>query len=124
MTTRLLFGAFLILHGLIHLSWVTPQPSDPRYPFDVTHSKLIRGARPEMLRSTGSALAVLATGQFAAAGIALIALPGLPMLWRMLAVVACLDSLVLIAVFWHRWLALGPLIDAGILAAAMMGWPS
>src|ERR687893_486964 len=77
---RLVTGAFLILHGLIHLgAVVAPRP-------------------------VGIALFVLATVGFVLAG--LVELIGLGA-WRVLAAASALDSLLLLILFWHRLFEVG-----------------
>ncbi|MBE0476029.1 MAG: hypothetical protein IBX62_02900 [Coriobacteriia bacterium] len=121
---RSLFGAFVILHGLIHLAWVTPGPDDPAYPFDLTRSPLLPRSEPSVLVAAGRTLVAVTVLAFTAAGLGLLGVPGAAAAWRVAAAAGALGSLALTALFWHRWFVAVPVLDAGILAAALSGWPS
>lgn len=122
---RLVTGVFLILHGLTHLgAAVAPRPGatrDKLWAIFTTDSWLLRGVRPQAMRSVGIASFVLATVGFVLAGLA--ELIGLGV-WRVLAVISALDSLVLVVLFWHPYLLAGVLLNASILAALLWAkWP-
>jgi hypothetical protein len=122
---RLVTGAFLILHGLIHLgAAVTPRPGASReglWAFFRTNAWLPRGQGPQAMSPVGIALFVLATVGFVLAG--LVELIGLGA-WRVLAVASALDSLLLLILFWHRLLEVGVLLNVAILVALLWArWP-
>jgi hypothetical protein len=123
---RLVTGAFLILHGLVHLgAAVGPRPGASRewlWAFFTTGSWLQRGQGPQAVRPVGGiALFVLATVGFVLAG--LVELIGLGA-WRVLAVGSALDSLLLLILSWHRLLEVGVLLNVAILVALLWArWP-
>jgi hypothetical protein len=121
---RLVTGAFLILHGLIHLGAVAPRPGASReglWAFFTTDSRLLRGQGPQEMRPVGIALFVLATVGFVLAG--LVELIGLGA-WRVLAAASALDSLLLLILYWHRLLEVGVLLNVAILVALLWArWP-
>lgn len=122
---RLVTGVFLILHGLTHLgAAVAPRPGATReelWAFFTTDSWLLRGLGEQAMRSVGIALFVFATAGFVFAG--LTELIGLGV-WRVLAVISALDSLLLLVLFWHPLLLVGVLLNASILAALLWAnWP-
>jgi hypothetical protein len=122
---RLVTGAFLILHGLTHLgAAVAPRPGATReelWAFFTSESWLLRGLGPQAMRSVGIALFVFATVGFDLAGLA--ELLGLGV-WRVLAVISALDSLLLLVLFWHPLLAVGVLLNVAILIALLWAkWP-
>jgi hypothetical protein len=117
------FGAFLILHGLIHLTWIAPRPDDPNYPFDITSSPLIPGASAGTLKGVGMALSIGAAVLFVVAGLGVLGLIGLKAVWAGAAVAAAVLSAILIALFWRSWFVAGLILDAAIVVAVFMGWP-
>jgi hypothetical protein len=122
---RLVTGAFLILHGLIHLgAAVAPRPGASQEglrSFFTTDSRLLRGQEPQAMSPVVIALFVLATVGFVLAG--LVELIGLGA-WRVLAIASALDSLLLLILYWHRLLEVGVLLNVAILVALLwVGWP-
>jgi hypothetical protein len=122
---RLVTGAFLILHGLIHLgAAVAARPGVSReglWAFFTTDSRLLRGQGPQVTRPVGIALLVLASVGFVLAGLA--ELLGLGA-WRVVAAASALDSLLLLILFWHRLLEVGVFLNVAILVALLWaGWP-
>jgi hypothetical protein len=121
----LVTGAFLILHGLIHLgAAVAPRPGASQeglWSFFTTDSRLLRGQGPQAMSPVVIALFVLATVGFVLAG--LVELIGLEA-WRVLAIASALDSLLLLILYWHRLLEVGVLLNVAILVALLWaGWP-
>ncbi|MFC1998522.1 hypothetical protein ACFLVR_02630 [Chloroflexota bacterium] len=56
------------------------------------------------------------------AGIAVFASQGW---WRPLAIAMAVVSIVLLALFWHKWLVVGPVLDMAILVSLIFfKWPS
>jgi hypothetical protein len=97
-TWRLLIGAFLIAHGLIHTAYGTPPPppGPVKWPFDLSHSWLLSnlGVGSDILRSLGTVLWLATALAFAAAGLGVFGLPGLHTWWRTIALLASAFSLV------------------------------
>ena len=122
---RLVTGAFLILHGLIHLgAAVAARPGASReglWAFFTTDSWLLGGQGPQVRRPVGIALFVLASVGFVLAGLA--ELLGLGA-WRVVAVASALDSLLLLILYWHRLLEVVVLLNVAILVALLWArWP-
>ena len=66
-------------------------------------------------RALGTLLWILAAAGFTLAGLGFLGVPVLQNAWQSLAITASITSLLLLALFWHWWLALGIVIDAAIL---------
>jgi hypothetical protein len=134
-TAVVLFGAFLIAHGLVHISltWVpVPAPGAARTPFfpawwretiDPAWPAARLGLPPRGVRLLGSALWVLLLAGYVLAGVLLIFFPAQTALWQGLTCAASLLSLAFLALYWHPWLLVGVLIDVGLLAAVWLRWP-
>jgi hypothetical protein len=118
-----LFGLFLVVHGLIHLSWIAPKPDDPSYPFRLSDPAVFKRADPRTIAGIGAVLVVVSTLAFVVAGLGVWDVAGLQSVWRAAAVLGAVLSLVVVATFWHRWFLAGPLLDLAIIAAAVVGWP-
>ena len=118
-----LFGLVLVVHGLVHLTWVAPKPDDPSYPFRLTQSALFRKADPKTLAGLGAFLVLVSTTSFLIAGLGVWGVPGFADVWRIAAIVGSTISLVVVATFWHRWFLVGPILDVAIILAAIVGWP-
>ena len=110
----LLIGLFLIGHGLIHASYLTPKPDDPKYPFDFTKS-WFANILGSFAKPVGITLATLAIFAFVLAGLGVLGFPGLAEIWRLLLGVGAISSLLLLILFWHSWLVLGLIIDTVLL---------
>jgi hypothetical protein len=69
---RILFGLFLMAHGLIHASYLTRTPSGagPSWPFDLSRSALLGALGEPTLRILGTGLAAATIATFLLAGIA------------------------------------------------------
>lgn len=114
--TRVILGAFLVAHGLVHLLYVTPGPKDdPAHPFVPGSRWIVRavGIAPGTAKAVAGAMAVLSAVLFAVAGIAALADASM---WQPTAVVASVCSLVLMLLFFHPWLLIGIAIDVAIIA--------
>jgi hypothetical protein len=123
--TTVIVVAFLAAHGLLHLAIWLPRPErdpDRPPPFELDHSALltVTAAPVETIHriAVGAAVAVATAYLLAAVVIGVEA----PMAVAVTAVAATL-GLVQKALFFHPWLSLGVLIDAGVLAGALTGWP-
>jgi hypothetical protein len=101
---KIALGLFLAAHGLIHLGYVTPAPTDdPRYPFNLSKSWLITGVGLDepVVRSIGVALSVLTVVGFTLTGLAAIGIIVPQAWWLPLAVASSIASLLLLLLFWH-----------------------
>ena len=121
----LVTGVFLILHGLTHLGTaVAPRPDSARealWGFFTTDSWLLKGFGQQAMRSVGIALFVLATVGFTLAGLGELVGWGL---WRALAVISAVDSLLLLVFFWHPYLIVGVVLNLAILVFLLWAqWP-
>ena len=133
---RILIAIFLIAHGLVHYSLATvpvPAPGALRTPFfpawwrtavDPLWPILRAGINPETARTVGWVLWVVQLICFSLAGLGLLGIPGLSVVWRGLALFGAASSLFLLGLFWHPWLVVGVLIDLAIIAGYIWNWPS
>jgi hypothetical protein len=122
---RILFGLFLMAHGLIHASYLTPAPSGagPSWPFDLGRSALLGALGEPTLRVLGTGLAAVTIATFLLAGVAFLWL-GMGDGWVALAIAGSVASLLLLVIFWHPWLALGVAIDLALLwLLGVARWP-
>jgi hypothetical protein len=120
---RIVFGVFLIAHGLIHVLWFVPTPDDPKWPFTIARSPLLPWLSAKWLRVKAIALVALIIGGYMLAALGVFGVPGLSQIWGTAAIVASALSIVATAIFWNRQLIWGPLIDIAIIAAVVVGWP-
>jgi hypothetical protein len=118
---RLMLGLFLVAHGLVHLAvWALPTGGTDQ-PFDPHRSWLLGGLGKGPDHWISTALAITAAAFFIAAGYGLV---GQHQVWRLLAVVAAMVSLVLIATFFNPWLVVGLGLEVAILTALLWAdWP-
>jgi hypothetical protein len=125
MIPRLLFAGFLLAHGAIHASFLSPRPpataGGPAWPFELARSWVLTplGVQPETARLLGMALVAATVGAFALAALA--ATGPLPAeLWGPTTAVGAVASLALLVLFFHPWLVLGLAIDLGLLWAVFV----
>lgn len=117
----IVFGLFLIAHGLIHASYASPvpppKPGAPAWPFVLTRSWILTplGLNATMTRAVGTGLWILTVAGYALAGLGFLGVPGLSNGWQPLTIAASITSLGLIVLFWHVWLVLGIVIDVSLL---------
>ena len=117
---RVVLGALLAAHGLVHLLWFAPN-EDPAWPFRLDRSWLVSGA-------TGKAVAValvsLTVAGFALLGLAVWGVPGLASIWPGLAIGAAIASLAALVLFWDRQLLWGVAIDVALIVVSLWrpGW--
>lgn len=117
------FGVFLLLHGVIHLGWVTPKPADPNYPFVTSSSRLLPFIPEKVLGPLAAVLVTLIVVSFTLAALGMFGVPVLSQIWRLPATIGAVLSIVMCVVFWHPWFIMGPVLDVAILVAVVMGWP-
>lgn len=124
---KVALAVFLIVHGLVHaILAAAPSPNDPdakpnSFFTAADRSSLLSqlGLDAAVIRWAGIILVALTTLGFILVGLGILGVPGLSTVWRMLAVVSSCVSLLLLTLFWHRWLVVGVLIDIGILIAIL-----
>jgi hypothetical protein len=129
---KILIALFLIAHGLVHAGIAAgPIPDDPdskpgAFFTSPERSWLLPkvGLSAAATKWIGLILVALATLGFVLAGLGVFGVPGLDEIWRTLAVVSAVMSLLLLILFWHLWLIAGVLLDIGILIALLwLEWP-
>lgn len=116
---KIFIGALLIAHGLVHTALAAaPNPADPEaqpLAFFTTPGRSWLFSRtnlnPAAVKWIGLVLVGLATLGFILAGIGILTSGGLNSIWRASAVFSSTISLLLLILFWHRWLPVGILID-------------
>ena len=130
---KIIIGLFLIAHGLVHVGLaVAPDPNEseskPGAFFTAPQRSWLLpqlGLKPVAIRWIGILLVVFTTLGFVLAGLGVFGVPGLAELWRTIAVVSAVLSLLLLLLFWHPWIILGVLIDVGIIFSLVWAdWPS
>jgi hypothetical protein len=125
--SRIVLGAFLIGHALIHLGYLSREPPQkpgaPTWPFHLDRSWALSGLGlgTAAVRAVGVVLAIVTVVGFGAAGIAALGNQGW---WAGPAVVSAVASAVLLALYFDAMLVLGLIIDAFVLSAAAFGWPA
>lgn len=126
---RVLFGLFLVAHGLVHAGYVArapaPTPGAPEWPFEMSRSWLITavGMDAAVVRMIGAALVVATIVAFAGAGLAWLGFVVPSAWWAALTMAGAGMSLVVLLVFFHPWLVIGLAIDAALLSlVAGTGW--
>lgn len=112
---RVLAGAVLVAHGAVHLLFLLRADGDPRYPFGVHR---LAGLRPSARRPVGAALAGVVVVAATALGLAVWGVSWLGPAWPVLAVLTAAASLLLVALVRDRRLALGAVINLGLLVLA------
>jgi hypothetical protein len=123
-----IIAIFLILHGLVHaILALAPNPNAPdaRVGEFFSQSWLLNslGLPAGGGRSLAITLAAIATLGFVATGLALLDFLVPFDWWRTLAIVSAIVSLLLLVIFWNRYLIIGVAIDILILAALFFaGW--
>ena len=114
---RIVVGFLLLAHGLVHLLYLVPAAADPSYPFSLARSWLLPESTRRPVALVLIAAVVLA---FLASALALWGVPGLAGTWAEITIVAASLSLALLVAFWDRQLWIGVLIDALLVAAALV----
>jgi len=127
MLPRLLLAGFLLAHGAIHASFLSPRPppgaGGPAWPFELARSWVLTplGVKPGTTRLLAMALVAATIGSFALAALTTVGLTSAD-LWGPATAVAAVASVALLVLFFHPWLVLGVLIDLGLLWAVFSGW--
>lgn len=109
---RIVVGVLLIAHGLVHLLYLAPDT-----PFSLERSWIVpEGSR----RPVAYALMGATIVAFLLVALALWGVPGLSTAWPVITIVAAAVSALLLVAFWNNQLALGLVIDAALVAAAVI----
>jgi len=129
---KILLGVLLIAHGLVHgILAVAPDPADSEarpglFFTDINRSWLLSriGLSPNLVKWFGISLVVLSTLGFLLAGLGFLGVPGLVAIWRGLATISSITSLLLLGAFWHPWLPVGVLLDLiFFVLIQVINWP-
>jgi hypothetical protein len=125
---RLLFAAFLLAHGAIHASFLSPRPpataGGPTWPFELARSWVLTplGLPPQTTRLLGLGLVAATMAAFALAALATAGVISAD-LWGPASATGAVASVVLLVLFFQPWLALGVLIDLGLVWTVLVaGW--
>jgi hypothetical protein len=110
---RIVIGVLLTAHGLVHLLYLTDDVQE----FSLENSWLVpeSASRPVALVLMWATIAA-----FTLLGLAVWGVPGLTSIWPALAIIGSVLSLLLLIAFWSWSLVFGVLINAAILAIAVI----
>lgn len=123
---KLLFAAFLVAHGLIHASYVTPAPprtaGGPEWPFEMGRSWLVTGLSIDAgpVRLLGTVLIAVTVAAFVLAALSTVGVLVPSGWWPIFVAIGALASAMQLAIFFHPWLIVGLAIDATLLWAALV----
>lgn len=121
----LIIAFFLVAHGLIHASFVSPRPpareGGPAWPFALDRSRILGRANipGSAARRIGLILLAAVLAGFIAAALALLGLVPAS-LFAVGVVLGSLASLAMLVLFFHPWLTLGIVIDVVLLWAVLV----
>ncbi|MGD9116125.1 MAG: hypothetical protein PVJ61_02965 [Dehalococcoidia bacterium] len=123
---RILFGIFLILHGVVH--WVYALPQRQEYepnskPWAVfTGRWLVKkaGVHHRVALRLGVSLLILITLAFIASGVAVLTMNSW---WALPAIASAGISTLFLALFWNRWMVQGVLVNTIIIIMALFWTP-
>ncbi len=125
MLPPLLVAAFLLAHGLMHASFVSPRPpataGGPQWPLDLAHSWALTplGIDESGTRAIGLALLAIIVGGFGIAALATVGIaPSSAFVGGIVAGAG--GSVAMLALFFHPWLVLGVVIDVALLWATLV----
>lgn len=128
MVPKLIIAGFLLAHGAIHASFLSPRPpataTGPQWPFEIARSPLLTplGIGSPELRLVGLVLVATTAAGFALAAVASLGLVPAG-LWPVGVALGSIASIALLVIFFHPWLVLGVVIDVVLLWAVLAnGW--
>lgn len=110
---RTVAGLLLIAHGLVHLLYLAPDVKE----FSMQDSWLVPGSAS---RPVGVALLAVTVAAFALLGLAVWGVPLLSDGWPVITIAASVASLTLLIAFWDIRLVFGVMLDAALIAVAVM----
>ena len=82
------------------------------------------GLPQNVVRVAGFGLLAIALVAFIAAGLGLVGIPLFKLVWQAAAITGSVASLLLLGFYWHPWLVLGVVIDAGAILGIALHWPA
>ena len=127
---KTLFALFIIAHGLVHaILAIAPNPADP----DARPGSFFTSAERSWIlpklgladtgtKEIGITLVALSTLGFVLTGLGILKVAGLGSIWESVAMISAFLSLLLLALFWHRWLPVGVLVDLVLLIGIWTNW--
>lgn len=120
---KILVGLFLLAHGLLHASYLSPKPNDPNYPFSFEKGWLAQRAS-NYAKPLGVLLVIVTIVSYTIAGIGVWGIADIPAVVSQNAtVIGSASSLLLLLTFWHPWLILGLLIDIVLIyGVVILDW--
>jgi hypothetical protein len=127
MVVRVILAGFLLAHGALHASFLTPRPpltaGGPPWPFDLDRSWLLSamGVQPELTRLIGVALVAATVAGFALASFSALGIAPHG-IWAPAVTLGSVASAGVLVLFFHPWLVVGLGIDAALMWAALAGW--
>lgn len=119
---KIIFGLFLIAHGLVHSMYFIPSPPQTSggaaWPFDLTRSWVFTplGLNTETIKIIGIVLTVAAILGFIFSGIGWLGFPGLKLIAVPVTVISAVTSFILIGLFWNNSFIFAQFLNLGILA--------
>jgi hypothetical protein len=126
---QLMLALFLAAHGLIHASYLSPAPprtaGGPEWPFELTQSWLVTGLQLDavLVRGVGIGLVVASAVLLVLAGLSTAGWIVPQSWWSGLTLAGAATSLGTLLLFFHPWLALGLVIDLGLVWLVVgAGW--
>ena len=133
---RIIIALILIAHGVVHfILTLVPiaEPGAKRTPFwpswrrDATDPAWLAsrlGLPAHWVRRIGYVLWVAALIGFVLAGLGLIGLPGLNLIWTITASFGAVASLILLLFYWHPSLFTAVIFNLAVLASVAFLWPN
>jgi hypothetical protein len=116
---RIVFGALLLVHGLIHLAWFAPIPPDDAFPFR-WDSPIFPEASEATLRKLVTPMIAVLVLALAVAALGVWGVPALAGVWPAAAALGAALSFGVMALLWHPWFVTGPLVNMLILLFALI----
>ena len=116
---RIVFGALLLVHGLIHLTWFAPTPPDEAFPFR-WDSPIFPDASETTLKKFVHPMLALLVVSLTIAALGVWGVPALAGIWPAAAVLGAVISFMVMAILWHPWFVSGPLVNLLIIVFAMI----
>lgn len=118
---QIVIGVCLIVHGLVHWVYAAPQPDAPgAEPWSFLTQRWLAtktGLDQAVVLKLGIAFILIVTIGFAVSGIGLLFSKEW---WRVAAISSSVLSLILLALFWHKWMIAGPILDTGIILLSLL----
>lgn len=133
MFARIIFSVFLILHALVHVSFLTPKPlvkpsepgkpAGPAWPFDLDKSIILTplGVSSNVTNIIGTVLVIIILAGFILAALGWLGMPLLKSIRIPITYISSGASIILLVLFWNSWFILGPIIDIAIMILTYKG---